>query len=77
MKIAENLLKNSTYTITEVAFMSGFNNYTHFLCLFKELHNQTAGAYRKSCKNSNWKYFIAHMILVWIFYNFTHHRIIR
>lgn len=53
MKIAENLLQNSTYPITEIAFMSGFNNYSHFLSSFKELHGQTAGAYRKSFKEIN------------------------
>ena len=53
MKIAENLLKNSNYTIAEISFMSGFNNYSHFLSTFKDLHGQTAGKYRKSFKVKN------------------------
>ena len=42
------LLSDSSKTITEICFESGFNNMSHFNKQFKILTGQTAGEYRKA-----------------------------
>ena len=46
MQTAEHLLKESDWSIYEISYMSGFNNYPHFLTAFKEMHGITAKQYR-------------------------------
>jgi YesN/AraC family two-component response regulator len=50
MRNAEKLLKTTNFSVYEIAYMSGFNSYPHFLTIFKKLHNVTATEYRKSIK---------------------------
>lgn len=50
MRNAEKLLRTTNFSVYEIAYMSGFNSYPHFLTIFKKLHNITATEYRKSIK---------------------------
>ena len=47
MARAENLLVNSTYSIHEISYMSGYKEYEYFLRLFKRTHGLSPTQYRK------------------------------
>lgn len=42
------LLKNLKLTTTDVAYRSGFNNFNHFVAIFRRFTNHTPASYRKS-----------------------------
>lgn len=44
---AKKLLKYTNLSITEVAWESGFNDFSHFMYTFKKRFSQTPGEYRK------------------------------
>ena len=48
---ASKLLAETSMTITEVSFESGFNNFSHFNKLFKEFTGKNPSAYRNEFKN--------------------------
>lgn len=48
---ASKLLAESSMSITEVSFESGFNNFSHFNKSFKEFTEKSPSAYRKEFKN--------------------------
>ena len=48
---ASKLLAETSMTITEVAFESGFNNFSHFNKRFKEFTGKSPSEYRKAFKN--------------------------
>lgn len=47
---ATKLLNESRMSITDVAFECGFNNFSHFNKLFKEITGKSASVYRKEMK---------------------------
>ncbi len=47
MEYAEELLCNTSLTATQIAYMSGFNEYTYFLLKFKNKHKMTTQEYRE------------------------------
>lgn len=47
---AKELLKYSDYSISEIAYETGYNNVTHFINLFKKREEVTPLAYRKAWK---------------------------
>lgn len=47
---ATKLLSESKMSITDIAFECGFNNFSHFNKLFKEITGKNASAYRKEMK---------------------------
>lgn len=48
IKYAETLLKNTTLTANQIAYMSGFSEYTYFLMTFKRKNKMTTKEYRES-----------------------------
>ena len=42
------LLKNIKLTTTDVAYQSGFNNFNHFVAIFRRFTNHTPSSFRKS-----------------------------
>ncbi len=46
IKAARRLLENPSLTITQVAFMTGFSDSSHFGKMFRRFHGQTATDYR-------------------------------
>ena len=46
MRYAEELLLTTTLKATEIAYMSGFSEYTYFLMLFKRRNKCTTSEYR-------------------------------
>ena len=50
MADAMDLLKNSTATITEIAFCVGFSDANYFSNIFKKIIGITPSAYRKANK---------------------------
>lgn len=46
MKYAEELLRNTNLKATQIAYMSGFNEYTYFLMQFKKRNKMTTLQYR-------------------------------
>ena len=48
---ASKLLAETSMSITEVSFESGFNNFSHFNKLFKEFTGKSPSAYRNEFKN--------------------------
>ena len=47
MQNAEHLLKTTTLSASEIAYMSGYACYPHFLTCFKKRHNFTTREYRE------------------------------
>jgi AraC-like DNA-binding protein len=47
---ATKLLSESTMSITDIAYECGFNNFSHFNKLFKEITGKNASGYRKEMK---------------------------
>ena len=47
---ATKLLSESTMSITDIAYECGFNNFSHFNKLFKEITGKNASKYRKELK---------------------------
>ncbi|MES2573513.1 MAG: chromate resistance protein ChrB domain-containing protein [Bacteroidota bacterium] len=50
---AINLIQNSTYTLTEIAYMTGFSDQSHFTRIFKQNTGKNPSSYRKNTKKSN------------------------
>ena len=48
---ATKLLSESTISITDISFECGFNNFSHFNKLFKEITGKNASGYRKEMKD--------------------------
>ena len=48
---ATKLLSESTMSITDISFECGFNNFSHFTKLFKEITGKNASGYRKEMKD--------------------------
>ena len=48
---ASKLLAETSLSITEVSFESGFNNFSHFNKSFKSFTSKSPSAYRKEFKN--------------------------
>ncbi|WP_343697886.1 chromate resistance protein ChrB domain-containing protein [Flavobacterium sp.] len=44
---AVNLIENSSYTLTEIAYMTGFSDQSHFTRIFKAQTGRNPSAYRK------------------------------
>lgn len=51
MQYAEELLRSTSLTATQIAYMSGFNEYTYFLLKFKDKHKLTTQKYREKYQN--------------------------
>lgn len=51
LNIAKELLSNSTYTINEIATMSGFSNINYFFTVFKKSNGLTPNEFRKLAGN--------------------------
>lgn len=50
---AINLIENSSYTLTEIAYMTGFSDQSHFTRIFKIHTGKNPSSYRKKIKKSN------------------------
>jgi AraC-like DNA-binding protein len=50
---AINLIQNSNYTLTEIAYMTGFSDQSHFTRIFKLHTGKNASSYRKNALKSN------------------------
>ncbi|WP_316634512.1 chromate resistance protein ChrB domain-containing protein [uncultured Flavobacterium sp.] len=50
---AINLIQNSTYTLTEIAYMTGFSDQSHFTRIFKLHTGKNPSSYRKNTLKSN------------------------
>lgn len=50
---AVNLIENSSYTLTEIAYMTGFSDQSHFTRIFKSHTGKNPSSYRKSKQKSN------------------------
>ncbi|KIQ22354.1 AraC family transcriptional regulator [Flavobacterium sp. MEB061] len=50
---AINLIQNSTYTLTEIAYMTGFSDQSHFTRIFKLHTGKNPSSYRKNALKSN------------------------
>lgn len=50
---AINLIQNSTYTLTEIAYMTGFSDQSHFTRIFKLHTGKNPSSYRKTALKSN------------------------
>ncbi|WP_029269735.1 chromate resistance protein ChrB domain-containing protein [Flavobacterium sp. KJJ] len=50
---AINLIQNSTYTLTEIAYMTGFSDQSHFTRIFKLHTGNNPSSYRKNTLKSN------------------------
>ena len=46
MTMAEDLLRTSSLSVSDIVYISGFRDYTHFLAQFKRLHGMTTKEYR-------------------------------
>ncbi len=55
MEAAENMLKYSDYTATEISNYLAFNSHSHFIHVFKKHTGLTPKEYRKRNYRSNWK----------------------
>jgi AraC-like DNA-binding protein len=49
---AINLIQNSTYTLTEIAYMTGFSDQSHFTRIFKLQTGKNPSSYRKNALKS-------------------------
>ena len=47
------LIQNSTYTLTEIAYMTGFSDQSHFTRIFKQSTGKNPSFYRKKSQKSN------------------------
>ncbi|KIC96171.1 chromate resistance protein ChrB domain-containing protein [Flavihumibacter solisilvae] len=47
------LMRNPDYSLTEIAYLSGFSDQSHFTRIFKKLNGQSPSAYRKKLLKSN------------------------
>ena len=47
---ATKLLSESNMSITDICYECGFNNFSHFNKLFKEITSKNASSYRKEMK---------------------------
>ncbi len=47
VKKAAELLKNTSYSVTEICFLCGFNNHSYFSKIFKKFKGLTPSEYRK------------------------------
>lgn len=52
LQMAEQLLRTTEKTITEIALDTGFSGSAYFTKLFRELRKMTPSQYRKACKNT-------------------------
>lgn len=50
---AITLIQNSTYTLTEIAYMTGFSDQSHFTRIFKQSTGKNPSSYRKSSQKGN------------------------
>ncbi|MBE8723417.1 chromate resistance protein ChrB domain-containing protein [Flavobacterium hungaricum] len=50
---AINLIENSTYSLTEIAYMTGFSDQSHFTRIFKLHTGKNPSSYRKKTQKSN------------------------
>ncbi|MFH7005570.1 chromate resistance protein ChrB domain-containing protein [Flavobacterium bizetiae] len=50
---AINLIQHSTYTLTEIAYMTGFSDQSHFTRIFKLHTGKNPSSYRKNARKSN------------------------
>ncbi|PVX46668.1 hypothetical protein C8C85_2537 [Flavobacterium sp. 103] len=50
---AINLIQNSSYPLTEIAYMTGFSDQSHFTRIFKQSTGKNPSSYRKIAKKSN------------------------
>jgi len=50
---AINLIQNTTYTLTEIAYMTGFSDQSHFTRIFKLQTGKNPSSYRKNAAKSN------------------------
>ena len=50
---AIELMKTSRYSLTEIAYLTGFSDQSHFTRIFKKHTGQNPSAYRKKSKKSN------------------------
>lgn len=50
---AVNLIQNSAYTLTEIAYMTGFSDQSHFTRIFKLHTGKNPSSYRKNTLKSN------------------------
>lgn len=46
---AEDLLKHSSLSVTDIAIMTGFNSVQYFSTVFREIYNMTPTEYQKQC----------------------------
>lgn len=49
---AINLIQNSTYSLTEIAYMTGFSDQSHFTRIFKLYTGKNPSSYRKNSQKS-------------------------
>jgi AraC-like DNA-binding protein len=49
---ALDLLENSDHTLTEIAYLTGFSDQSHFTRIFKKVRGENPSAYRKSHQKS-------------------------
>ncbi|WKL45711.1 helix-turn-helix transcriptional regulator [Flavobacterium sp. ZE23DGlu08] len=54
---AITLIQNSSYTLTKIAYMTGFSDQSHFTRIFKQSRGKNPSSYRKNTQKSNpdWK----------------------
>ncbi|MES2239842.1 MAG: chromate resistance protein ChrB domain-containing protein [Bacteroidota bacterium] len=50
---AINLIQNSSYSLTEIAYMTGFSDQSHFTRIFKLSTGKNPSSYRKNTQKSN------------------------
>ena len=50
---AITLIQNSTYTLTEIAYMTGFSDQSHFTRIFKQNTGKNPSSYRKKSQKGN------------------------
>jgi hypothetical protein len=50
---AINLIQNSTYPLTEIAYMTGFSDQSHFTRIFKQSTGKNPSSYRKNSQKGN------------------------
>lgn len=50
---AITLIQNSSYTLTEIAYMTGFSDQSHFTRIFKQSTEKNPSSYRKNIQKSN------------------------
>ena len=50
---AITLIQNSTYTLTEIGYMTGFSDQSHFTRIFKHCTGKNPSSYRKNSIKSN------------------------